>query len=162
MARSDRLYDVVVTTNSGYPLDQNLYQTVKGMSAAAQIVKRGGAIVVVSECSDGMPDHGGYRHLLAKSSTPEDFLRMIEQQGFVTHDQWQVQIQAMIRLRARVFVKNEVVADAVLRQSWLDPVDDVGVTVARLMREAGPEGRLAVLPDGPQMVPFVAEPTPIR
>ena len=87
---------------------------------------------------------------------------MIEQQGFVTHDQWQVQIQAMIRLRARVFVKNEVVTDAVLSDSWLDPVDDVGATVARLMKEAGPEGRLAVLPDGPQTVPFAAEPTPIR
>jgi nickel-dependent lactate racemase len=162
MARSDRLYDVVVTTNSGYPLDQNLYQTVKGMSAAAQIVKPGGAIVVVSECSDGMPDHGGYRQLLAKSATPEGFLRMIEEQGFVTHDQWQVQVQAMIRLRARVFVKNEVVTDALIRKSWLEPVDDVGVTVARLMEEAGPDGRLAVLPDGPHTVPFVAEPTPIR
>src|SRR5262249_24818498 len=50
-----RPYDVVLTTNSGYPLDQNLYQTVKGMSAGAQIVRRGGAIVVASECSDGLP-----------------------------------------------------------------------------------------------------------
>ncbi|HEX6511435.1 MAG TPA: nickel-dependent lactate racemase, partial [Chloroflexota bacterium] len=47
-------FDVVVTTNAGYPLDLNLYQTVKGMSAAAQIVRPGGAIVVASECSDGI------------------------------------------------------------------------------------------------------------
>ena len=51
-------YDIVVTTNGGYPLDQNLYQTVKGMSAAAQIVKPGGAILVAAECSDGFPGHG--------------------------------------------------------------------------------------------------------
>ena len=155
MVPADGLYDVVLTTNSGYPLDQNLYQTVKGMSAAAQIVKPGGAIVVVSRCSDGMPEHGSYKDLLAQSATPEDFLRTIEQPGFVQHDQWQVQIQAMIRLRARVFLKNEGVSDALLRQAWLEPVDDVSATIARLMKEVGPEARIGVLPDGPQTVPFV-------
>src|SRR5215472_3980713 len=54
-------YDVVVSTNSGYPLDQNLYQTVKGMSAAAQIVRPGGVILIASECSDGLPEHGRYK-----------------------------------------------------------------------------------------------------
>lgn len=157
MARSDRLYDVVLTTNSGYPLDQNLYQTVKGMSAAAQIVKPGGAIVVVSQCSDGMPEHGSYGQLLAESSTPEAFLRMLEEPGFVRHDQWQVQIQALIRLRARVFVKTAFISDVMLRQSWLEPVHDVTETVGRLMAEAGPDARLAVLPEGPQTVPYLAE-----
>ncbi|MBN1317399.1 MAG: nickel-dependent lactate racemase, partial [Anaerolineales bacterium] len=48
-------YDVVITSNSGYPLDLNLYQAVKGMSAAAQIVRPGGAIVIAAECWDGIP-----------------------------------------------------------------------------------------------------------
>ena len=48
-------FDVVLTTNSGYPLDQNLYQAVKGMSAAAKIVKRGGTIICAAECRDGLP-----------------------------------------------------------------------------------------------------------
>ena len=51
-------YDVVVTSNSGYPLDQNLYQAVKGMSAAAMVVRPGGLIVIAAECRDGYPDHG--------------------------------------------------------------------------------------------------------
>ena len=54
-------FDVVVTTNSGYPLDQNLYQSVKGMSAAACIVKPGGTIICAAECRDGIPDHGPVR-----------------------------------------------------------------------------------------------------
>src|SRR5256886_13160299 len=67
-------YDVVVSTNSGYPLDQSLYQTVKGMSAAAQIVRSGGAIVMASECSDGLPEHGRYKDLLREAPGPSEFL----------------------------------------------------------------------------------------
>lgn len=156
MAPVERLYDVVLTTNSGYPLDQNLYQTVKGMSAAAQIVKPGGAIVVVSECSDGMPNHGSYKNLLAESATPESFLSRLGEPGFVRHDHWQVQIQAQIQRRARVFVKNAVLDEAALRR--LEPVDDVGETVGALLSEAGPGACLAVLPQGPQTVPYLVAP----
>ena len=74
MAPVERPYDVVVSTNSGYPLDQNLYQTVKGMSAAAQIVRPGGTIVMASECSDGLPEHGRYKDLLRESEGPAAFL----------------------------------------------------------------------------------------
>lgn len=58
MAGCDDRFDIVLTTNSGYPLDQNLYQAVKGMSAAHKIVKEDGAILCAVECSDGIPDHG--------------------------------------------------------------------------------------------------------
>ena len=67
-------FDVVLTTNSGYPLDQNLYQAVKGMSAAAKIVKHGGTIVCASECRDGLPSHGSYGAILASQPTPEALL----------------------------------------------------------------------------------------
>ena len=72
------LFDVVVTTNSGYPLDQNLYQAVKGMSAAAQVVKPGGAIICAAECRDGFPDHGSYRSELASADSPQALLASIE------------------------------------------------------------------------------------
>jgi len=57
-------FDIVITSNSGYPLDLNLYQAVKGMSAAAQIVRQGGSIILAAECVDGIPDHGEYKRLL--------------------------------------------------------------------------------------------------
>jgi hypothetical protein len=60
----------VVTTNSGYPLDQNLYQAVKGMSAAAQIVEQDGFILQASRCNDGFPNHGNFRTLLFDHSHP--------------------------------------------------------------------------------------------
>jgi nickel-dependent lactate racemase len=157
MVAVDAPYDVVVTTNSGYPLDQNLYQSVKGMSAAAQIVKRGGAIVIAAECADGMPDHGGYKDLLREAKGPTAFLSRLGEPGFSTHDQWQVQIQALVQQAARVFVKNAVLTDAEIRQAWLEPVDDVAEVVRRLMKEAGPRARLAVLPEGPQTAPYITE-----
>lgn len=64
-------FDVVLTSNAGFPLDQNLYQAVKGMSAAAQVVCDGGTIVCVAECRDGFPDHGSYREQLGRGPSPE-------------------------------------------------------------------------------------------
>ena len=62
-------FDVVVTTNSGFPLDQNLYQAVKGMSRGVdQVVRAGGTIVCAAECRDGFPDHGSYREVLASEA----------------------------------------------------------------------------------------------
>ena len=48
-------FDIVVTTNSGYPLDQNLYQGVKGMSAGARVLKPGGTLILACECREGVP-----------------------------------------------------------------------------------------------------------
>ena len=70
-------FDIVITTNSGYPLDQNLYQAVKGMSAAAEIVRPGGTIICAAECRDGLPDHGSYGTLLHEARSPADVLDRI-------------------------------------------------------------------------------------
>ena len=64
------LFDVVVTTNSGFPLDQNLYQAVKGMSAAATVWHRA-ATICAAECADGFPAHGSFPAELAAEPTPE-------------------------------------------------------------------------------------------
>jgi nickel-dependent lactate racemase len=155
MVRVEAPYDVVVTTNSGWPLDQNLYQSVKGLSAAAQIVRQGGSIVLASECSDGLPEHGGYGGLLRGVGGPEAFLRALARQDVAVHDQWQVQVQAQIQRRARVFVKADGVTPSQLRAAWLEPVGDLTACVARELAAAGPGARLAVLPDGPQTIPYV-------
>jgi nickel-dependent lactate racemase len=156
MAAVARPYDVVVTTNSGYPLDQNLYQTVKGISAAAQIVKPGGSIVVASECSDGLPEHGGYKDLLRQGRNPDEFLAQLFSPGFSVHDQWQVQVQAQIQRKATVFIKTDGLSADQLRAAWFEPIDDVAGCVRERLRAAGPDARLAVLPQGPQTIPYVA------
>ena len=150
-----RPFDVVVTTNSGYPLDRNLYQSVKGMSAAARIVRRGGAIVCAAECSDGIPEHGEYRKLLASTTDPASFLDRIRRDDVTTHDQWQVQIQSQIQLKARVLLKSDGLTPHQVRSAHLEPVRDLEATVLDLLDEYGPEARLGVLPQGPQTIPYL-------
>jgi nickel-dependent lactate racemase len=148
-------FDIVVTTNSGYPLDLNLYQTVKGMSAAAQIVKPEGEIVVASECREGFPAHGKYRELLSKGSTPDQWLELIRAPKFSAHDQWQVQVQAQIQKKARVHLYSDGLSDKEIRSAQLVPSYDVAETVLSLLRARGPSARVCVLPEGPQTIPYI-------
>lgn len=147
-------YDVVLTSNSGYPLDQNLYQTVKGMSAASRIVRADGAIIMAAACADGLPDHGKYADLLAAGGSPRGVLNLLEQPGFCEHDQWQVQIQAQIQLRADVHVYSDHLSDDQIRRALFTPCRDLPRTIAALRQAHGP--RLAVMPDGPQTIATIA------
>ena len=149
-------FDVVLTTNAGYPLDQNLYQAVKGMSAAAQVVKPGGTIICAAECRDGLPAHGSYGEVLASRASPRELLAMITAPGYSRPDQWQVQIQAQVQTRARVLVKTSGLSDSEIRAAHFDPIDDVGAAVSRALAAAGPQATLCVLPQGPQTIPYLA------
>ena len=152
-----RPFDVVVTTNSGYPLDQNLYQTVKGMSAAAQVVKPDGVIVCASACADGYPDHGEYLDILTRRDSPDGLLEMINAPGHNRHDQWEVQVQAQIQQRADVLLKTDGLSADQVRAAHLTPIDDVGAATVEALSRSGPDARVCVLPEGPQTIPYLAE-----
>ena len=149
-------FDVVLTTNSGYPLDQNLYQAVKGMSAAAKIVKPGGTIVCAAECRDGLPNHGSYGAVLAAQPSPEALLAMINAPGYSVPDQWQVQVQAQILLKAAVLVKTDGLGPADVRAAHFTPADNVEEAVRDALKRAGAGATLCVLPQGPQTIPYLA------
>jgi lactate racemase len=150
-------FDVVLTTNSGYPLDQNLYQAVKGMSAAAKIVKHGGAIVCAAECRDGLPNHGAYGTVLSSASTPAGLLEMISSPGYSVPDQWQVQVQAQIQTKADVLVKTDGLRPEEVRAAHFVPIDDIEQTVRERLLRAGPASTLCVLPQGPQTIPYLPD-----
>jgi nickel-dependent lactate racemase len=155
MAAVPHPFDIVITTNSGYPLDLNLYQAVKGMSAAAKVVKPGGAIICVAECWDGIPEHGLYGQLLAEASSPRDLLDRIMTPGFLKQDQWQAQIQAQIQLLADVYVYSDHLSDEQISRSLLLPCRNLEATVTQLMEKFGPSASICVLPEGPQTIPYV-------
>ena len=155
MIACDRPYPIVITTNSGYPLDQNLYQTDKGLSAAAQIVEEGGLIICASECSDGFPSHGNYRQLLFDHATPRDLLDTILSPGFAVFDQWEAQIHAGICLKARVALFSTLLPDEV-RRAYLEPIEDLNAFIAAEIDRVGRDAPLAVLPEGPQTIPYLA------
>lgn len=152
-------YDIVITTNAGYPLDQNVYQSVKGMTAAATIVKPGGLIICAAECSDGFPDHGSFREVLASEPTPEDLLRAISARSETVPDQWQVQVLARVLATARVGMHTTFLSDEQLRTAHLYLVEDIAQAVADELEAIGPQGRVCVLPEGPQTIPYLSEET---
>jgi nickel-dependent lactate racemase len=150
-------FDIIITTNSGYPLDLNLYQSVKGMSAAAQIVRQGGAIIMATACEDGVPDHGGYAELLQRGGSPQGVLDMVTSPGFNQPDQWQVQIQAMVQSWADVFIYSEGLTDDQIRRALLMPCRDISHTLAQLASRLNHKASIAVLPEGPQTIPYVTD-----
>jgi nickel-dependent lactate racemase len=148
-------FDVVVTTNSGYPLDQNLYQAVKGISAAFQVARPGATIVCAAECRDGFPDHGSYREVLASAASPQALFDEISSRVDTVADQWQVQIQARIQAACDVIMHTSYLSDADLATAHLTQTADVSETVARALHDAGPDARVCILPEGPQTIPYV-------
>jgi lactate racemase len=147
-------FDVVVTTNSGYPLDMNLYQAVKGMSAAAQVTKPGGAIVIAAECREGV-GHGHFVDLLTSRESPRALLDTINQPGFQMLDQWQVQLLAELLLRHPIYLYSDRLDAEHVRRAHLRPSADLAVTVAEVRAATGPRARVAVMPEGPLTIPYL-------
>jgi lactate racemase len=147
----DKLFDIVITTNSGYPLDQNLYQAVKGMSAAARIVKKGGAIILAAECRAGVPAGSPFDQLLRRAAGPEDILALIAKETYA--EQWQGQIQALIQRKARVYL-HSTLSDEAVRSAHLIPAPDISAMIEQL-QPAAPLS-VAVLPQGPLTIPYLA------
>ena len=155
MAPVEHPFDIVVTSNSGYPLDLNLYQSVKGMSAAAQIVRPGGAIVIATECWDGIPSHGLYGEMLRTSANPQELLNTILQPGFSRQDQWEAQVQAQIQLKAEVHVYSDHLSPEQIRLALLKPAASVESAMEELVERYGSNVRICVLPEGPLTIPYV-------
>ena len=155
MRKVEAPFDIVVTTNSGAPLDLNLYQGVKGMSAAARIVKDGGAIVLACECREGVPPGSPFERLLRGARNAGDLLTQLAAATEIQPEQWQVQIQAQIQRRSRVLLHSSL-PDEVVRACHLEPCPDIGGWVRRRLAELGQTARVAVLPQGPLTIPYLA------
>ena len=148
-------YDFVITTNNGYPLDQNLYQSVKGMSAAGNICRKGGAILALTACEDGLPEHGGYADFLRKAGSPQAVLDLLNSPGFNMHDQWTVQVQALLQQRTDIFVYSEGLSERQIREALFKPCKDPAACLHDMLAKYGERG--CVLPRGPMTIPYIQD-----
>ncbi len=148
-------FDIVVTTNSGYPLDLNLYQGVKGMSAGARVLKEGGTLILAAECREGVPGGSPLDELLRSAGSTEEILAKLSMPGFVRPEQWQAQIQALVQRKAEVLV-HSLLDEKTVAACHLKSCPDISAEVARRLNAEGPETRLAVLPQGPLTIPYLA------
>ncbi|MEP6672251.1 MAG: nickel-dependent lactate racemase [Chthoniobacter sp.] len=152
MQKVPGLFDVVITTNSGYPLDMNLYQSGKGMRAAELIVRDGGLIIMAAECREGIPAGSPHDQLIRSVPNGEALLAKLAEPGFSFAEQWAGQIQALIQRRAEVQLHSSLDDDTV-RAAHLIPCPHIAEAVRARLR---PDTRIAVLPQGPLTIPYVA------
>ena len=141
--------DIAVSTNGGYPLDQNIYQAVKGMTAAEATVREGGCIIMLAKSNDG---HGGEKFFRQLADEPDEAKTMAlflsRGRGETEPDQWQTQIFLRILKRAKVFYLSDA-PDDVVRALHMTPVHSVeealGLAAAHLKKE---RPAVTVIPDG--------------
>jgi nickel-dependent lactate racemase len=144
-------YDLVVTTNGGYPLDQNLYQAVKGISAAAQITRPGGRILMAAACEDGLPNHGAYARLLEQVTSPKNLMDSILHGAQSGQDLWQVQKQAELQTQFDVSVFSDGLSSETIQKALYYPICDINEEISQVVQK-DPNVRIAVLPEGPQSI----------
>jgi nickel-dependent lactate racemase len=147
----DDVLDFIVTTNSGAPLDCNLYQTVKGITGAASAVRPGGDILIASQCMEGAGSPE-FREVLEMVDSPRAFLNRIMQKEFFIPDQWCAQETYQVISDRNVWIYTDGFTAEELTRYHLKPVADLEGGVQTLMARHGPEARWAVVPDGPMLI----------
>jgi hypothetical protein len=126
------------------------------MSAAAQIIEQDGLIVAASKCNDGFPSHGNFKKLLFDHNSPQAILDTILAPGFSMYDQWEAQLLAMIRLKARVGLYSDIAPHEV-RRAHLEPVSDISAFIADELNRIGKDAPIAALPEGPMTIPYLTQ-----
>ena len=154
LCKADKIEaDIAITTNGGYPLDQNVYQAAKGMTAAEVCVKKGGVVIMLSESSDGT----GSEHLYEQLTSERDIDKIM--QNFLSRDrnntlfdQWQTQILVRVMQRARViYVSN--LCDEMVEKMHMIPAKNIGEAIKRAKQILGKnDAKIVCIPDGISVV----------
>lgn len=140
--------DIVITTNGGYPLDQNVYQAVKGMTAAEATVKKGGVIIMLARSGDGIGgDH--FYHQLADEPDIDKTMREFLSRGRdeTVPDQWQTQILLRILKHASVIYVSEM-PDDVVEKMHMIPAHSIAAAIEKAKGLVGEGAKIAAIPDG--------------
>ena len=148
--------DIVITTNGGYPLDQNIYQSVKGMTAAEATCKEGGVIIDVSSCSDG---HGGedfYNNLKNAKSVQKAMDEILARgRNETVFDQWEAQILMRMLLKFTIIMVTEAPQQMVedMHMKYAASVEDALAMAKEVLAKKGiTDPKITVIPDGVSVI----------
>ncbi|MDQ6679298.1 MAG: nickel-dependent lactate racemase [Acidobacteriota bacterium] len=146
----DEPADAVITTSAGYPLDLTFYQAVKGVTAAAHIVKPGGRILLLAQCREGTGAREFHR-MLTENASGEDFLGKLDREP-VEVDQWQLEKLALVKQKAELLFFVPGIAPRDRSCLWGPSFDTVHEAVTALTAGLCPSARIAVIPEGPYVL----------
>lgn len=145
--------DIVVTSNGGYPLDQNIYQAVKGMTAAEAACKKGGVIIILAACNDG---HGGeafYEWFANAKSAQEvmDKIMAIEPQDTLA-DQWEAQVLARVLINYTVIIVTDQCTHEMIETMQMKAANTLEEALAIAGSIVGDASRITIIPDGVSVI----------
>ena len=144
--------DITITSNSGYPLDLDLYQTCKGMNTASKITRDGGSVIIASACGDGKgPEE--FVELHASVSSPKEVLQKIRREEPIGV-QWQNQILARDQLRNDFYLVSEL-EDSIIEAMMITPIRTIEQGLEKAFKILGSDAEIAVIPEGPLVVPVL-------
>ena len=147
--------DVVVTSSAGYPLDTTFYQSVKGMVAAADIVKPGGTVILAASMSEGIGSEP-FQRLFQENSSVDEFMHRILNSDYFVMDQWQLEELAKILRKARVVAITDGLPIETLKGLFVETAPTVEDAVDDCLTRYGSEATIAVVPKGPYVIGEVA------
>ena len=141
--------DITVVSNGGYPLDQNIYQAVKGLTSAEATNKEGGVIIMVAGLSDGTGGQGFY-NTLAQVKTPKELLDRLLHVGRneTVADQWESQVLARILNRHQVIMVSDLIKPEIVRGMHMEHATSFEEALQRAYELQGRNAKVAVIPDG--------------
>ena len=140
--------DIAITTNGGYPLDQNIYQAVKGMCAAEATLPEGGVIIAVDGCSDGHGGEGFYHNIADNEPAAFEKSCVDRPKDETLPDQWTSQIFARILAHHPVIMVSDLCDHQMLRDMHMTPVNTVDEALRLAFEMKGDDAKVAVIPDG--------------
>jgi len=143
--------DISIVSNAGYPLDRNLYQANKGIVTASRVTRRGGVVILLAECRDGV-EHEHFRELLSMSKNPEEILRYIEKNEPL-RDQDDAQLLAQVLLKNKVIVVTRGIRHNILEEMNLIPASTIEEALELACRYVECK-RIVAIPEGPYVIPM--------
>lgn len=145
--------DIVISSAGGYPKDINLYQAQKALDNAKNAVRRGGTIILVGECSDGIGEHV-FERWMRESASPEDALEKIRTKFELGGHK--LGAIALVLKQADVFLVSKLEAD-LARKAFFTPFSDVRSALSSAMKKYGRNASVIVMPYGGSTLPFAME-----
>lgn len=145
--------DIAITTNGGYPLDQNVYQAVKGMTAAEATVKKDGVIIILAKSNDGIGGDHFYHQLADEpdiNKTMDIFLK--RERGQTVPDQWQTQVLLRVLMHASVIYVSEM-DDEIIKKMHMTPahsIDEALCIARKILNKENPT--IVAIPDGVSVI----------
>ena len=142
---------IVLTTSAGHPLDLTFYQGVKGIAAAAPILKPGGTILVAHECAEGIGEPDLVRRIM-ETEDLEAYQPRVWDPTYFHMDQWHAQFAKIRRRASEVLNFSEGIPRDQQARCFVTPIASVEGGVERALGKHGPDATIAVLPEGPYVL----------